>query len=285
MNPIHLSKICHNLKNAVFHNDVERVLEIVEQNPQIDKYSALFEAIKHERKDCFEVLFNHVTADERSAIYEEGGLLLYLALETKQFYVFERLFDMVGTDDLTDGLFYAAIRAGDKLCFELLTPHLPPELDNAVLRAVEYGQLEFLPTLLQHYGVNSYAPLNKAMIHPFYPEEFLDLLVPYCSVNYLHTALCEAVEFLASYVPQLIGLCDPKAKDSEALFLSLTHQRFDLATLLAPLSEPAVVLHRLNDMGRHPAAVAWLEEWMAQDLNTRIIGSIDSGVAGPARKM
>lgn len=276
--------IRHDLKTAVSHNDVEQVADIVQQHPGVDKYTAVFEAIKHQRKDCFGILLNHFTADDRTAIYEEGGLLLYSALETKQFDVFQALFEMVGADDLTDGLFYAAIRAGNEACFQLLEPHLPSQMDNAVLWAVECGRVAFLPTLLQHYGVNSHAPLRKAIFHPR-SDELIELLAPYSSADRLHSALCEAVGVSLGCVPQLAALCDPKSKDSEALFLAVTHIDFGLAEILAPLSEPSVVLHRLNEVGDYPAAQMWLEEWMAHDLNTRMIGVIDSGVATPARKM
>lgn len=269
------------LTRAARDGDLKTVVQTIAAHPDIPRFLALFEAIKGGHKMCVDAVFYNIREEDLQSIYDEGGLLLYAAVEFQQWGIFNQLFALVNPEEFEDSLFACVVRSKNVACFNTMKPHLPVQWDNAVRIGIQFYHEEILQALLEKYSVRSVFELSDAMKTSLHA--IVDLLMKHSSDEILHQGLCWAAAHCSEFVPQLLH-CDPKANDSKALKNALSANNIETVKLLAPVSDVSEVLKwfhpQTNDV------CVWLEEWMVQDLNTRLHGTIDTAVAARiARKM
>lgn len=275
------------LFTAVQEGNCERAHRVLAHHPDVTKYRALLEAVKADNQEIFDLLVSHFNNEDMKALHEEGGMILDSAIEQNNVCMFNAIFAVVNPLELDDAVFYSAIRSPNSVFFERLRPHLPHELTNGVERAVEYGNVEALKSLLDTYGFSSLLTFFKAIEHTCH-QEMVNLIVPYADANILGRGLSHAVVHQPDLLEHLLKVCDPKFNQSHALKTAVVLGFWETADMLAPLSEPQVAL---NSLMQHDAVsckpeIVWLEQWIAHDLNTRLHESVEHVSAAKAvRKM
>lgn len=285
-NPKDVAKL---LLEAARCGDWDCVRNMVVDFPTVPKYQVLLQATAASNCTMVDFLLRFCTHDDLNAMWNEGELLLNYAMGAESLSIFDRILPFVDCSDLGEAVFYAAIRAENPLFFKRLEQHLPDKLEYGVQRAVEAKRLDILPTLLDKYTLVSPYPFFYAMLFPN-GEEFVKAMIPYASDENLYRGLCKAVEHNTAVLNTFLEVCDPKDFNSKALFVALEHEHFDIAEILAPLSDPMDIV---NDCGGFQKdnplserSVQWLEKWVAQDLKKRLsgaVGHVQPGVA--SRKM
>lgn len=265
------------LTHAARAGNCEEVLYIIQSDPTITKFSALFEAIKHGHSACVDALLKHMNENDRGDVYEEGGLLLYIALESQQWDLFHKVFLLVDPEEFEPSLFSSAIRSGNIECFQALEPYLPDEWEMGVNIAVQHNNVAALECLLPKYGLEFGRALLAAIERFEQCPQMVDVLIPYASPTLLNQGLCHAVSRQPTVVPKLLTVCKPKDHDNEALKNALAYGQFEMAELLAVASDPQRVLIELLEHEPDAQAIEWLEEWIAQDLNARVHNHIEEG--------
>ena len=287
--PFNPNDVAKPLLDAARRGDWDCVRSMVVDYPTVPKYQVLLQAISTSNPTMVDFMLRFSTPDDLNAIWSEGDLLLNCAMGVESLPIFDQILPLVDCSDWGDAVFYSAIRAKNPLFFKRLEQHLPDKLEYGVMRAVEAKRLEILPTLLDKYTLKSPYPLFYAMLLPN-GEEFVKTMIPYASDENLYRGLCKAVEHNPGILDIFLEVCDPKDFNSKALFVALEYEHFDVAEILAPLSDPMDIV---NDCGGFQKdnplserSVQWLEEWVAQDLKKRLsgaVGHVQPGVA--CRKM
>lgn len=264
------------LFQAVLEGNCERARRVLVHHPDVTKYSALLEAVKADNQEIFDLIVSHFNPGDMKALYEEGELILDAAIDQNNVCMFNAIFAVVNPLELDEAVFHSAIRSPNSVFFERLRPHLPHQLTNGVERAVEYGNVKALKSLLDTYGFFSTITFFKAIEHTC-RQEMLDLIVPYADANILNNGLSYAVEHQHDVLEQLLKVCDPKSNRSHALQTAVVLGFWEIADMLAPLSEPQIVLDFLmeSDEPYYNQAIVWLEQWIAHDLNTRLHESVE----------
>lgn len=272
------------LTAAAIREDCATVQQIVDEHPDISKFPALFEAVKSGSQGCVDILLRSQTPEDVTSVYDEGGLLLYAALEFHNWDLFHMLFPLVDPKQLEDGVFYSAIRSRCTPCFTQLEPYLPEHLENAVLRAVDCGHVAILEPLLHKYSLSSYDPLFKAICCN---QSIVEMMIPHCTPEMLQKGLCDAALHKPALLERFMAVCDPKSNGNKALKEALVYGIWESASILCPVCDTGAVLEWLTrSRAPDPTAIGWLERWIAQDLNTRLHDTIDTvASAKTVRKM
>lgn len=272
------------LTQAAREGHCEDVLDMIHRNPTATKFTALFEAIKHGHRGCVDVLLGHMNESDLQDVHKEGGLLLYVAVEFKRWDFFHKVFPLVHPEELEVSLFSSVVRSGNTDCFLAVEPYLPEEWNAGVVLAVQSKNIAALELLVPKYGLNSGRALFEAVLKFDACPQIIDVLTPYATPNILNRALCQAVSRQHSLVPKLLTMCHPKDHDNEAFKNALAYGFFEMAALLAPLSDPQRVLMELLEHEPDAQAIAWLDEWIAQDLNARLHTHVEEQYCEPVNK-
>lgn len=258
------------LTQAAREGQCDEILQIIQRDPSATKFIALFEAIKHGHHACVNALLDHMNENDLQDVYEDGGLLLYASIEFEHWEFFHKVFPLVNPEEFEVSLFSSVVRSGNMDCFLLVEPYLPEEWDAGVVLAVQSKNIAALERLLPKYGLEFGRALHEAVPQFDSCPQIIDVLIPYATPDLLNRALCQAVARQHSLVPKLLSVCHPKDHDNEAFKNALAYGDFEIAEMLAPLSNPQQVLKELLEDNFDAHVIAWLEEWIAQDLNQRL---------------
>lgn len=265
------------LTQAAREGRCDNLLQIINSDPSATKFTALFEAIKHGHSECVDALLDHMNEDDRQDVHTEGGLLLYVAVEFKHWHFFHKVFPLVGPDEMETSLLSSVVRSGNLECFLAVEPYLPEQWEAGVVLAVQSKNIAALERLAPKYGLEFGRAFLEAIDRFEQCPQMVDVLIPHASPGLLNRGLCHAITRQGSLIPKLLTLCHPKDHDNEAFKNALAYGHFDMAAQMAPLSDPQQVLMELLEDNTDADAhiIAWLEEWIAQDLNQRLRTHVD----------